>query len=302
MPLEDLSSKESGLKIMWWNVGCSSGSKLDSLTEDDRISIDPKNQWRNLTKLVQSDRLRPDVLILGEFCPSRFDEETYEAILAKFDHEYRLDKINEEFTIRNGFRAFSKYEIKDLEEGVLEAEGFLDSEVMKNCDSEIKSKNSDEFTSESYWSRPKVSFKVEHNKKDYKISPVHLSNPWSLMADCAGIWNMPKIIKRGVENANYIQAENVVTSFSEKESTIVIGDFNAPKKFFGGSSNSYNILSEAFGPSAIMSDQFTYDDPRRRFPSLSIDHAFVSSDLSIKKGEVLPFAGSDHLPIYLVVE
>lgn len=310
MSLEDQTTDEKSLKIMWWNVGCSSTKGLKALSDSDRSLVDPVNQWKNLKKLMQSERLIPDVLILGEYCPSAFDDPTYKIIRSKYDFKYRLNKSNELHGIRNGLRVFSKSEITDIKEETLHAESFVDSEIMKTCDPEVRKRNPKSFgeyvkfgeNRKKYWNRPKISFQIEHNHKGYKIVPVHLANPWSLIKSCVGFWKTPGVIQNDIENANYVQAQQLVESFSDQDSTIIIGDFNAPKSILGGMSKSYSILSENFGPSVVFSESYTYSDPRRNFPAYSIDHAFVSSDINVKKGVVLPFAGSDHLPLYLVID
>ncbi|MGH1469432.1 MAG: endonuclease/exonuclease/phosphatase family protein [Bdellovibrionales bacterium] len=106
----------------------------------------------------------------------------------------------------------------------------------------------------------------------------------------------------GVNNPNYSQALQVKEYFSEKDSVVMIGDFNAPKSFFGSRSNSYYVLEQAFGESVVESLQDTFIDARSSFGSYSLDHAFISEDLRVHYEAVLPFAGSDHLPIYIVVE
>jgi len=300
--LEELTYDEEGLKIMWWNIGCSSTRGLKKLSDSDRSSIDPQNQWTNLKLLVNSERLIPDILILGEYCPSNFDDRIYKEVKSKYKNVYRLNKSNPLFRIRNGLRVFSKYKIENIQEKVLNAETFVDTELMRSCAADVKKRNPKSFGEKKYWNRPKISFTVEHNKRNYKIAPVHLANPWAFVKSCAGLWSTPGIIKHGVENANFVQAEQLVQSFSESDSTVLIGDFNAPKSILGGTSNSYRILSESFGPSVIELEDYTYSDPRRNFPHYSIDHAFVSGDINIKRGVVLPFAGSDHLPIYIVID
>jgi hypothetical protein len=301
MPLEDQTVDEEGLKIMWWNMGCSSTKGLAELSESDRAFIDPINQWENLKQIVNSERLIPDVLILGEYCPSAFDDKTYKLIKSKYKSVYRLDKSNPLYRIRNGVRVFSKLKIENIKEEILKAEEFRDSEIMQNCDDAVKKRNPKSFGEKTYWNRPKISFTVEHNRRDYKIVPVHLANPWPLVKACVGLWSTPGAIKNDVENANYVQAAQLVDSFQDGESTLVIGDFNAPKSILGGTSNTYHILSQGFGPSVVESEDYTYSDPRRNFPAYSIDHAFASGDLNVKKGVVLPFAGSDHLPLYIVI-
>jgi len=306
MSLADQRVDETGLKVMWWNVGCSSDSGLLKLKKRDRRAVDPENQFANLEELMKSDRLRPDVLILGEYCPSAFDESTYQTIKKEYGFKFRLDRSNSLHKIRNGLRVYSRYKIENIEQDTLSGEAFLDSDLMQNCDQAVKDRNPKSFAKDpkyrAYWDRPKISFTVEHAARTYKIAPLHLANPWRFVKSCLGLFKTPGEIKRGTQNVNYIQAEQVVESFADEVSTLLIGDFNAPKSILGQMSNSYRLLSENFGDSVIDSEHHTYSDPRTHFPEYSIDHAFASSDLTVKRAVVLPFAGSDHLPLYIVLD
>lgn len=298
-----IDESSTGLKVMWWNLGCLSKKAITEskrLSAQEKYQINPANQWANLKALVKDENLKPDVLILGEYCPSRFDDSTYRTIKSAYSHVWRLDKSNPEYKIRNGFRVFSKYKIRNKKIDVLKAEDFVDSPNMKSCSAATKKKNSKSFD-RLYWNRSEMSFSVQHNEKTYKIVPTHLAQPWSILRACIGAWDTLDAIKNGQDNPNYVQSLKLVTKYAESEKTMLIGDFNSPKSVFGARGNGYYVLSQAFGASVVRSGQATYSDPRRNFSHWSLDHAFVSRDINVEKGVVVPFAGSDHLPIYIVI-
>ncbi len=290
-----------GLKVFWWNIGCSSTKGLSSIPEALRPDFNPVNQWKNIEALVNDEQTRPDVLILGEYCPKYFQQKTYDLLKETYPHIHRLNKSNEAYKIRNGLRVFSKTRIKVLNEGVLQTGDFLDSSVMKTCYENKRGSISAKYFNKDFWERPLIELEIEKGEKKYKVSPVHLANPWVFIKNCIGYEVGFELIS-GENNPNYNQALQVVDYFSEKDSTVMIGDFNAAKSVFGSMSNPYYILEQAFGESVIESEENTYIDRKVGLYSRSIDHAFVSEDLIVQDQKVLPFAGSDHLPIYIVVE
>lgn len=299
----ELPEGVSGLKVFWWNIGCSSTKGLRDLAKDVRPKFDPVNQWGNIEALIVDENLRPDVLILGEYCPSAFRQKTYDKLKATYSNIYRLDKSNDLFNIRNGVRVFSKYKIKVLEESVLKSGEFLQEPYMKRCEVQNNGSVKKSYFNQDFWDRKLIELEITKNQKTYKLSPVHLANPWKFINSCSNKFVAGVELLSGTVNPNYFQVGELSNYFSEQESTILIGDFNAPKVFYAGvSSNSYTGLERAFGGSVVESFDYTYFHPRGSFGPYSLDHAFVSGDLEVKYGEVLNFAGSDHLPIYIIVE
>ena len=217
---------------------------------------------------------------------------------------FHVKKPNDKFKIRNGMIVFSKNEITVLRESVLFSGDFLEQDYMKACSKKHEGNFVESTFEPEFWNRPLVELEVTKNEKPYKIVPVHLANPWRLLHKCLGssrvatgyelIW--------GTSNPNYAQSLQLTKEYSGLSSTIIIGDFNAARSIKGFASNSYKALKSKFGYSVIKSDEFTFFDERSGFGSYSLDHAFVSGDLVVKKEMVLPFAGSDHLPIYIIVE
>lgn len=291
-----------GLKIFWWNIGCGSTRGLNKIPERIRADFDPANQWKNIEALVKKESTRPDVLILGEYCPKYFQQKTYDLLKEVYPYIHRLNKSNEAYKIRNGLRVFSRSRIKVLNESVLQTGSFLESPVMKKCYEEERDNISAKYFNKDFWKRPLLELEVTKENKKYKISPLHLANPWRFVKSCVGRIDAGFEIMSGTANPNYSQALQVRDYFTDKTSVVMIGDFNAPKSFFGSMSNSYYVLEQGFGESVVTSNRSTFIDARSNFGSYSLDHAFVSDDLRVNFEKVLPFAGSDHLPIYIVVE
>jgi hypothetical protein len=155
-----------GLKVMWWNIGCSSTRGLNKMTPQQKAQVDPVHQWSNLKKLIQSDALKPDVLILGEYCPGSFDQSTYDSLKSAYPHILRIKKPNALYKVRNGFRVFSKYKIQNKNIGVLNAENFVESQNMKDCAAGVKKHNKTSFKPK-FWNRPEISFSVKHNDGEF---------------------------------------------------------------------------------------------------------------------------------------
>lgn len=293
----------SGLKIFWWNVGCSSESGLRRIDKSIRHEFHPDSQFSNLEKLLEDDEFTPDLLILGEYCPRYFSDETEEALKDFYPHVVHVKKPNDKFKIRNGLIVFSKLELNVIREDVLSAGDFLEQDYMKTC-AEKYEENSLEHTFDAeFWTRPLLELAVVKDDKPYRVVPVHLANPWRLINKCLNSKFYTGIeLIRGTDNPNYVQSRQLAEDFEGSSSTVLIGDFNAARSVKGITSNSYRALSSYLGNSVIESDEFTFFDERSGFGSYSLDHAFVSDDLSVKREMVLPFAGSDHVPIYIIVE
>ncbi len=295
----------SGLKVMWWNLGCSSDLGLNKIPSRIRNDFHPKNQFENLKTLIGDLSLAPDVLILGEYCPRYFDSQTDADELLRdfYPYEFHLDRSNPLFELRNGFLILSKYELELQKNSVLLEGDFLDQERMLECEEAYGREFYKHSFTKGFYDRPLLEFRVEKNGRVYNLSPIHLSNPWRVIHRCLGS-NRAKTwfeLTFGEDNSVYHQALQLVDEYSDSSRTILIGDFNAPKRVKVLQSMPFSILDNVFN-SAISSMDNTFYDERSGFGSFSLDHAFLSEDLVVKEEMILPFAGSDHLPIYIIVE
>lgn len=299
--LERVPEDSSSLKVFWWNIACSSTKGLGDLTTLDQKNVNPQNAWQNLLALIKSPAA-PDLIVLGEYCPYAFDQATYDQIVEDYPHKFRIVKMSPAYGMRNGMRVFSRLPLDSAEALHLDAGDLSDFPIFKDCAEQIKTRNPKKFQND-YWARDYAKVQLRKNDAEFTLLALHLSNPWRILRSCSGKLEAGLELARGELNPNYVQVQNLVETHQETSHLVALGDFNAPKNFFGSSdSASYNLLSSVWGESLVRSNENTFIDLHSSFGSYSIDHAFTSSDLSSSFGEVVPFAGSDHLPIYILVE
>jgi len=276
-------------KVMWWNIACSSTKFL--YTQEEKSNFSPEKAWENLEHLLESE-FEPDVLILGEYCPSDFDPDTYEKIATHYPHIHRVVRSNPNFRKRNGLRVFSKHPIQVDNETLLTDANFSSNFLTNICESEVSTLDQD-------WTRHLSVLSIKSPKGDFNLLPIHLANPWRAIRSCKGLKFTIKEILNGVTNVNYHQASELNAHTRSNSPALIIGDFNALKQPFNFfNSKTYNLLQEHFGSSLITTSSPTFIDRKGAFPNSSIDHAFGSA-LESKYGEVLPLSGSDHLPILI---
>lgn len=276
-------------KVVWWNLGCSSTLLLGDMEEDQRVNFSPESSWENLKSLIESE-YEPDVLILGEYCPKDFDHPTYEVLAEHYAHIHRVVKSNPHFRKRNGLRVFSKYPFSVKKELTLTDGDFASVYLEDLCTGEVN-------TSDRVWSRHLSLLEIRKPDQSFTLAPVHFANPWRSVARCTNAFQTWAEIHRSESNINYLQSRDLLRVIDEETPTLIIGDFNAPKR--GGlflDSRAYKELKDNYGPSLIYSSDPTYIDKTGDYPNSSIDHAF-SLLLDQKYGELLPLSGSDHLPI-----
>lgn len=168
------------------------------------------------------------------------------------------------------------------------------------------------------WDRRFVRMHIQNLEFDFKLFAVHLAQPWETILRCSDQKRrlLDEITKydNDIQNPNTSQVIELIEKarlLREKgHEVLVIGDFNAPKKILvphtGGilsmDGAGYGLLKEFFGGSRIENGISTYVHPTNHFKSVVIDHAFASSGIQVTYGQVLPLAGADHLPLYVVVE
>ena len=85
---------------------------------------------------------------------------------------------------------------------------------------------------------------------------------------------------------------------------IVLGDFNLPRGAFGVPTLGYRMLTRNM-KNAIQVEQPSFPAPSstgHREPPMQIDHAFIHGELQSEAGTIAPLKGSDHLPLYVIIE
>ncbi len=277
----------NGLKIFWWNLGCHNSKKV-------------RQNLKNL--MLQEDSVRPDILILGEYCGEKLKEKKMgllDALLDVYSHVHQLSQYTQHHG-QNGLRIFSEIELLNLSQRTVEPGDWLVEMRKQNC--YVGKKQSSSFKKSRY-AFPLLKFDVEHEDVVYRIAGVHAPNPWKIMSQCMGQFQTGLEMVYGTHNPNYKYAQAIVADFENQGRSIVIGDLNSPKyirkSIFTAMGNAYKLLQRSLGGSVVKSDQPTAFSSMGNY---AIDHAFVSGDLDVSFSEVIQFAGSDHLPVYIVVE
>lgn len=274
----------SGLKIVWWNIGCGLETGIKKIKENPQTTALEENLI-----LLANSPIKPDVLILGEYCPYSMSTQDQNQLIGSFKNYYHLErnipyrktsegKVNQ----RNGFLILSDLDISVLEQETL----FATKDSSKSNDN-----------------RMYLLFKVQKDGKDFLINPVHLVNPWRELFNEQGIFGVFAELTSGAENKNAVQIANLLEKYNTHSQAgvpyIIVGDFNSPGRIMGVSGFGYNLLSKSMIP-LMHNNDITFVG-EGAFPASNIDHAFgVNTDSTYAK--VWPFAGSLHLPIYLVIK
>ncbi len=279
--------RADGLKVLWWNLGCRDSSKVR----------------QNLRALVnQKDSVSPDVLILGEYCANKLrDKKTglLDLLLDEYPFSHRITEYTP-FHNGNGMRVFSKFELTNVRKQIVSPGGWMSRMHKKKC--ARGKKQTSEFQNRRY-AFPILKFNVRAGGKTYRLAGAHAPNPWVVMAKCIGKLRTGWHIVYGKSNPNYRYAQAVTADFKNKNQAIVIGDFNTPKVkkvgFFHFVGKAYQLLQRLLGTSIVRSNKPTAFGS---FGGIPIDHAFASDDLRVRFAERIELAGSDHIPIYIVVK
>ncbi len=275
---------KKGLKVVWWNIDCG----LETSEVKIRSNLRTTNLEANLKKLTSSS-FKPDVLILGEYCPYSMSEEDQRFLKDAFKDNHHVERNIPRFTTasgkvnqRNGFLILSDYPIDVLKEETLHAK---------------------EDKSDSRSDRKYILFKVQKNNQDFMINPVHLVNPWREIYNNDGLFGTFSEITYGSQNLNSIQIKNLLAKYNENKLSntpyLMIGDFNSPGSLSGFSGWGFNQLNKQMDRLFSGHDDTFIGDGV--FPSTDIDHAFGHS-LESLYAEIWPLDGSRHLPLYVVID
>lgn len=306
-----------GLKVMWWNVECLAGES---------------NTNKNLRNLIKNKDIRPDVLVIGEYCHNAMQQSTLDAlesngyVYSEWIKQYTPYHVGKSGVVgdENGMRVFSQLPLKGYSvEKTTKLSGFMGKKYVQNC---IAGKYAGKKeANKDYWNRRYMEFKVNKGGERYTVVPIHFANPWPFIYDCKSGTSLIRAGKTGWElvygksNPTYGQAEEIGLKYGKaleegflatdvKSNTLVIGDTNAPKKVKYGSlsvsSKPYQAMIALLGQSEIKNNKTTIFSPyvSTDFGNISIDHAFAANNLNVKFANVVPFAGSDHAAIYVIIK
>lgn len=281
--LPPTESPEDAIKVMWWNLDCATNV----------TSIKGKNYKSNLEKNildVVDSKIRPDILVLGEYCPYYISNEFSKALNAKYKYKHHLVRNIPEFRTtsgktneRNGILVLSDHPLSLVIEDTLYADEAQRSNNNKN--------------------RKYILFQIKTGQKSFFLNPLHLYNPWRNFYSDHGILATFFEIEGGTENPNAQQGRQLLSknqSYVPKDSSLlIIGDFNSPKSFYAVDGYVYKLIRSHYD-SLVLDSADTFISAGA-FQTASIDHAFGQNLISLY-GRVLPLAGSGHLPIYVIFQ
>jgi len=297
-----LSQKFDGIRIMWWNIKRGEHGKL--LASKHSKNINPLE--KNLITLVQSP-LKPDVLIFGEYSPHAFKTEVEKYLIDHFKYTMYVDYNPNAPGF--GFLIFSNLE-------------WAGPMIYKNIDwtptainlthdqkQEYRQNIINHFEKANLFFRPYLRLKFKEKNKVYNIIPVHLCQPWEEVEQEKSIVSAALASFFDTNNPLFYQLQRLTWEMKNDLGTpidsaaVVLGDFNFPKKYFI-KSVSYEYITQ------ILKDAFTDNpasfptpsDEKWYYPSMKIDHAFVSDSIQTLSAHVLSLRGSDHYPEYIVVK
>lgn len=275
---------KKGLKVVWWNIDCG----LETTPEKIQNNLKTTNLESNIIALASSE-YKPDVLILGEYCPYSTSKKDQEVIINSFKYSHHIERNIPKFTTSNG--------------RVNQKNGFLvlsDYPMEQVMNERLWSKKD---RSASQDDRRYLLFSIVKEEKTYFINPVHLVNPWREIYNNKGKFKVFSEVTMGNSNANALQVDQLIYNFNRyvpvDSSFLMVGDFNSPGSLMGFEGYGYKRLRQSFLVSS-MSHQPTFkgDGP---FPPCDLDHAF-GQNLRFAYSEVWPLQGSRHLPLYVVIE
>jgi len=168
----------------------------------------------------------------------------------------------------------------------------------------------------AHWDRSYVKLTWSFGSKKFSLVPIHLLEPWAAIEKAKGGFNaFSSFIANTGDNPlnNQIMhlQDKLTRDFGEDLSEnpfVLLGDFNIPKRIFGLTPRIYaNLskdLSEAFwGNPKTFPTKSTKGDAHKIFKhiSIKIDHAFSNKYLEFSEREVIHLKGSDHYPLYLLI-
>lgn len=280
----DAQMSQEGLKVFWWNIGC--GLETYEIKKKDKLQTTELE--RNLINLSKSE-YKPDVLILGEYCPQYMSDKDKNQLLGHYRHSFHLQRNipkNSSFsrggTSGNGLLILSNYPMSVLK-----------NEVLYGNESNKEDKDN----------RKYLLFKLTKDNREYYINPVHLVNPWRKLYDNLGTLGVFNELTSGESNSNAIQIKNLIQKYENYihrvEKFLTIGDFNSPGSIYGFSGFGYRLMANYFD-SLFRGyvNTFLGEGP---FPASDIDHAF-GVNVRVNYATVWPLQGSKHLPLYVVID
>lgn len=299
---------------MWWNI--QQGTLAKKLQKKDDYLIKRNFLTENITTLIESS-LKPEILIFGEYSPGAIDQETLNELADHYPYSM-FSKYNLRLTGRNayGILIFSTIRFTEARRAVLDwiPPGMSRRRAIDYFRMYWRERSGDA-TTKYERTYQNLRFESQRGGPGFHIVPVHLVQPWSGFARMYGevetIYSVLYSDDNPLVNQVYYLRQNLKKDFGKRfngHPLLVIGDFNVPKMKLvnvRGYEYASEGFSEVFGKNCpvtfpAVSSQFIDKFPYK-YKRLKLDHAFINDHVSVKAAEVLNLKGSDHYPVYLVL-
>jgi len=280
----------SGLKVFWWNI------------HGGRITSEPAPYLsRNLITLIHS-KIAPDMIAFAEYGDASLSEDALRELRRAYPY---IQEWNYPYANDYGLALYSRYPFENTKMEALDVTPLKDISESQRSDYR------------KYWcgsdvgcTRMFASFNVNVNGKIIQLVPTHLFDIWRKFGEVKGKVATAEEILVGKNNPLEYQLIRFRALLDSQlaaaltSPTIVIGDFNIPKYLMGLHPRMYNLLKgdmedvSSFNPTTFPAKSA---DERNHYPLMNIDHAFLAGQIQSSKFVVLPLKGSDHYPLYLIV-
>ena len=289
------AARTDGLKVTWWNIANGMiGSEGNGLI-----------LAKNIDRLISSP-LRPHVIALGEYQKGSLPEQTIENLKRIYPYSTFIP-YNEQTDV--GMVVFTNLPLKVGRQTTLKWIPEHIGEQQRRDYLETWSSGDPEHD-EAFYTRSVRELEIIFENRKIAIVPVHLAQPWRQLRERSQgrvdfMMGMAKELFLSGSNPLITQVNSLDQWLSESklQDRIVLGDFNLPRGIFGVPTLGYRRLVDTMAP-AIRGEQPSFPAPSspHREPPTQIDHAFLAGGLSAEAGVVAPLKGSDHLPVYVIIQ
>ena len=277
------------IRFMWWNVH----NGMTNSAPEPTLS-------RNISNLIHSE-LAPDVLAFGEYRVENLGPAGLDDMLKMYPNH-----LEESYPASPGYGLgiYSRYPFEILSVDTLD---YAPLSGMNS--SSLAAYHLDWCGTSGICLRPLVIVRLNVKGKEIDLVVVHLFDAWRKYRRDNGVLSTAWQVMLGSDNPLWFQIERfrgMMAARLGKQLTdgnvVIMGDFNMPKSVFGVKTDGYDALSEGL-VDALSGNTSTFpahgSEEHSKYPSMQIDHVFISPKIKVQHGYVLPLRGSDHYPIYV---
>jgi hypothetical protein len=324
------NSAKNHFSILWWNIEMGMTDQKTSVQLSDRQFSPLQN---NLLSLIKSDA-RPDIIVLAEnvtTIPSGREPKRGNLLFGA-----RLNSLLEHYyPYRQDFfycpncpmdrpvlTVFSSIEPKKnwVQRSIPWAYS-TDSEGSQVEDSNLELMGAMSHYPMLAWRRlyQRLSFSV--GDQQFHLVPVHLIDTWPEFLSSlrqnppklhSQIMDFLKLMSSNRENplawqVNGLKAElrSDLSGNAAKDPVVLVGDFNIPAEIFLKAPKLFKNLCRELREASYHGVSYSWPASSSTFGEnpwqVRIDHSFFRGNLEKLDSWVLPLAGSDHYPLYLIL-